>query len=218
MNETAGVNTEPKLENFTSLAKNNSSSFLRQHLQQPPFSNFSFSPKQGRKHIAAQFQTNNTNLGDVQPISHPPQQQTVQSWQQLEFLKTQPLSENTRDKSLKAELEWKIWKFQRNVKKVIDSMAAGNVGDYSYELDKLIADSRLSQEFQGISEVSIILKLLLEKVMDKVKFSNVAVRVCMIFRGTLHVIIFSFYMYFIENVLKLIFYSCHMFCFSYRCY
>lgn len=204
MNETAGVNTEPKLENFTSSIENNNSSFLPQHLHQPPFSNFSFSPKQGRKHIAAQFQTNNTNLGDVPSISHPLQQQTVQPWQLPEFIKTQPLNENTRDKTLKAELEWKIWKFQRNVKKVVDSMAAGDVGNYLYELKKLIADSKLSQEFQGISEVSIILKLLLEKVMDKVKFGNVAVRVCMIFRGTLHVIIFSLYVYFIKNVLKLI--------------
>ena len=72
------------------------------------------------------------------------------------------------------------------MKKVIDRMAAGDAGDYSYELDKMIADSRLSQEFQGISEVSIILKLLLEKIMDKSKFDNVAVRVCTIFRGTLN--------------------------------
>lgn len=180
------MSTDPKIENFTSLTQSNNSSFLPQHRQQQPFSNFSFSPKQGRKHIAAQFQTNAINLGDVPPIARPPQQQTVQSWQQPEFLKTQPLNENTRDKTLKAELEWKIWKFQRNVKKVIDRMAAGDAGDYSYELDKMIADSRLSQEFRGISEVSIILKLLLEKIMDKSKFHNVAVRVCTIFRGKLN--------------------------------
>ena len=118
-------------------------------------------------------------------MSQPLQPRTFQPWQQPEFLKTQPLNENTRDKELKAELEWKIWKFQRNVKKVIDRMAAGDNGDYSHELNKLIADSRLSQEFQGTSEVSIILKLLLEKVLDKVKFDNVAVKVCTVLRGTL---------------------------------
>lgn len=184
MNGTAVMNTEPKLENFTSALKGN----MPQHKQQPPFSNFSFSPKQGRKNIAAQFQSNAVNLGDLPPIAHPPQQHTVQPWQKPELLKTQPLNENTKDKKLKAELEWKIWKFQRNVKKVIDRMAADDAGDYAHELDKMIADSRLSQEFQGISEVSIILKLLLDKVLEKSKFDNVAVRVCTIFRGTLMIL------------------------------
>ena len=186
MNEETVTNTEPKLENFTSFTQSRNSSFQPLPRQQSPFSNFSFSPKQGRSNIAAQFQTNAAvNLGDIPPMSQPLQPQTFQPWQQPEFLKTQPLNENTRDKELKAELEWKIWKFQRNVKKVIDRMAAGDNGDYSHELNKLIADSRLSQEFQGTSEVSIILKLLLEKVLDKVKFDNVAVKVCTVLIGTL---------------------------------
>lgn len=180
---TATINTEHKLENFASLPHTNNSSFLQQHDQQPPFSNFAFSPKLGRSHIAAQFQSNLVNKGDLSTISRPPQQQTVQSFQQPEFLKAQPLNENTRDKTLKAELDWKIWKFQRSVKKVLDNMVANNAENYSHEFDKIIAESRLSQEFQGISEVSIIIKLLLEKVMDGNKFGNVAVRVCTIFRG-----------------------------------
>ena len=179
MNETAAMNTEAKLENFSSAPKGN----IPQHKQWSPFSNFSFSPKQGRKNIAAQFQSNAVNLGDVPPVAHP-QQYNVQPCQKLEFLKTQPLNENTKDKSLKAELEWKIWKFQRNVKKVIDRMAVDDAGDYSHELDQIIADSRLSRDFQGISEVSIVLKLLLDKVLEKLKFDSVAVRVCTIFRGT----------------------------------
>ena len=181
MNETAAMNREPKLENFTSALKGN----IPQHKQWPPFSNFSFSPKQGRKNIAAQFQSNAVNLEDVPPIAHPQQQQhNIQPWQKPEFLKTQPLNENTKDKSLKAELEWKIWKLQRNVKKVIDRMAVDDAGNYSHELDQMIADSRISQEFHGISEVSIILKLLMDKVLEKSKFDCVAVRVCTIFRGT----------------------------------
>lgn len=176
MNETAAMNAEPKLENFTSAPKGN----VPQHKQWSPFSNFSFSPKQGRKNIAAQFQSNAVNLGDVPPDAQ--QQHNVQPWQKPEFLKTQPLNENTKDKTLKAELEWKIWKLQRKVKKVIDRMAIDDAGNYSHELDQIIADSRLSQEFQGISEVSIVLKLLLDKVLEKSKFSSVAVRVCTIFR------------------------------------
>ena len=178
VSETAAMKEEPNLENFTSLQKGN----VPQHKQWSPFSNFSFSPKQGRKNIAAQFQSNAVNLGDVPPVAH--QQHNVQPWKKPEFLKTQPLNENTKDKTLKAELEWKIWKLQRKVKKVIDRMAVDDAGDYSHELDQIIADSRLSQEFQGISEVSIVLKLLLDKVLEKSKFASVAVRVCTIFRGT----------------------------------
>ena len=180
MNETAAMSAEPKLENFTSAPKGN----IPQHKQWSPFSNFSFSPKQGRKNIAAQFQSNAVNLGDVPPIAHPQQQHNIQLWQKPEFLKTQPLNENTKDKALKAELEWKIWKLQRTVKKVIDRMAVDDSGDYSHELDQIIVDTRLSQEFQGISEASIVLKLLLDKVLEKSKFESVAVRVCTIFRGT----------------------------------
>ena len=180
MNETASMSAEPKLENFTSAPKGN----IPQHKPWSPFSNFSFSPKQGRKNIAAQFQSSAVNLGDVPPVAHPQQLHNIQPLQKLEFLKTQPLNENTKDKALKAELEWKIWKLQRTVKKVIDRMAVDDSEDYSHELDQIIADSRLSQEFQGISEVSIVLKLLLDKVLEKSKFESVAVRVCTIFRGT----------------------------------
>ena len=180
MSETATINTEPKLENFTSAQKGNI--HVPQHKQWSPFSNFSFSPKQGRKNIAAQFQSNAVNLGDVP--SGAQQQRNVQAWQKPEFLKTQPLNENTKDKTLKAELEWKIWQLQRKVKKVIDRMAVDDAGNYSHELDQIIANSRLSQEFQGISEVSIVLKLLLDKVLEKSKFASVAVKVCTIFRGT----------------------------------
>lgn len=180
MSETATINTEPKLENFTSAQKGNI--HVPQHKQWSPFSNFSFSPKQGGKNIAAQFQSNAVNLGDVPPGAQ--QQHNVQAWQKPEFLKTQPLNENTKDKTLKAELEWKIWQFQRKVKKVIDRMAVDDAGNYSHELDQIIANSRLSQEFQGISEVSIVLKLLLDKVLEKSKFASVAVKVCTIFRGT----------------------------------
>lgn len=180
MSETATINTEPKLENFTSAQKGNI--HVPQHKQWSPFSNFSFSPKQGRKNIAAQFQSNAVNLGDVPPGVQ--QQHNVQAWQKPEFLKTQPLNENTKDKTLKAELEWKIWQLQRKVKKVIDRMVVDDAGNYSHELDQIIANSRLSQEFQGISEVSIVLKLLLDKVLEKSKFASVAVKVCTIFRGT----------------------------------
>lgn len=185
MNEANAPSTEPKLENFTSLTQSRNSSFQSvQRLPQSPFSNFSFSPKQGRSNIAAQFQTNNsTNVGDNSAITQPLQQQTFQPWHQSECLKTQPLNENTRDEELKAELKWKIWKFQRNVKKLIDHMAVGDNGDYLQELNKLIADTRISQEFPGVSEVSVTVKLLLEKVINNVKFENVAVKVCTLFRG-----------------------------------
>lgn len=136
--------------------------------------------------IAAQFQTNTAPyLGDTNnsPRTQPLQQQTFQPWKQPEFLKTQPLNENTRDKELKAELEWKIWKFQRNVKKLIGRMVVDDDVDYLPELGKLIADSRISQDFPGVSEVSITLKLLLERVIDNVKFQNVAVKVCTLLRG-----------------------------------
>jgi len=191
MNEAAAMNTEPKLENFTSALKGNTP----QHKQWSPFSNFSFSPKQPRKNIAAQFQSNASNLGDIPPIANTQQQHNIQPGQKPEFLKTQPLNENTRDKTLKAELEWKIWKFQRNVKKVIDCMAVDDTRDYSHKLDQMIADSRLSQEFQGISEVSIILKLLMDKVVEKSKFDSVAVKVCTIFRGTFQLLVITCMLY-----------------------
>ena len=116
--------------------------------------------------------------------SLPLQKQTLQ-FQQPEFLKQQPLHENTRDKTIKAELDWKIWKFQRNVKKVLDRMVEDSSKDYSHDFEKIIADSRLSQDFQGISEVSVILQLLLEQVMDGNKYGSVAVSVCTMFRGNL---------------------------------
>lgn len=181
MADTFATNAEHNLENFTSLPQRSNSSSLQQRNQQAPFSNFAFSSKLGRSHIAAQFHSNLGNKEDLSTISRPPQQQT--SFQQPEFLKMQPLNENTRDKTLKAELDWKIWKFQRNVKRVLDKMVANNSEDYMHEFYKIIAESRLSQEFKGISEVSIIVKLLLEKVMDGSKFDNVAVRVCTMLRG-----------------------------------
>jgi len=180
MADTFATNAEHNLENFTSLPQRSNSSSLQQRNQQAPFSNFAFSPKLGRSHIAAQFHSNLGNKEDLSTISRPPQQQT--SFQQPEFLKMQPLNENTRDKTLKAELDWKIWKFQRNVKRVLDKMVANNSEDYTHEFYKIIAESRLSQEFKGISEVSIIVKLLLEEVMDGSKFDNVAVRVCTMLR------------------------------------
>lgn len=180
MSDTAVMNKEHKLDNITALPQSNNP-FLPLHDQQPPFSNFAFSPKPGRSHIAAQFQSNFVNKEDVPLNSQLPQKQTLQ-FQQPEFLKIQPLNENSRDKKLKAELDWKIWKFQRNVKKVLDKMTAeSNTEDYSHDFSKIIAESRLSQEFQGISEVSVILKLLLEKVMDGNTFDSVAVKVCTIF-------------------------------------
>ena len=118
--------------------------------------------------------------------SQPLQKQTLQ-FQQPEFLKQQPLHENTRDKTIKAELDWKIWKFQRNVKKVLDKIVEDSSKDYSHDFEKIIADSRLSQDFQGISEVSVILKLLLEQVMDGNKYGSVAVSVCTMFRGILSI-------------------------------
>lgn len=84
---------------------------------------------------------------------------------------------------------WKIWKFQRNVKKLIDLMAVDDDVDYLHELVKLIADSRISQEFPGVSEVSITLKLLLERVIDNVKFQNVAVKVCTLLKGTFSIVV-----------------------------
>ena len=179
---TTAMDSEHKMENFTSLPQSNSS-LLQQYDQQPPFTNFTFSPKLGRSHIAAQFQTNAVNKGELPTNSQTHQQQTVQTFAQPEFLKMQPLSETTRDKSLRAELDWKIWKFKRNVKKVLDKMSANSEEDYSRELEKITAESRLSQEFPGISELSIILELLLEKVMDGSKFDNVAVRVCTMLGG-----------------------------------
>lgn len=184
---TAAMDTEHEMENFTSMPQSNSL-LLQQCDQQPPFMNFTFSPKLGRSHIAAQFQTNAINKGELPTNSQPHQQQTVQTFPQPEFLKMQPLSETTRDKTLKAELDWKIWKFKRNVKKVLDKMSANNGEDYRHELEKITAESRLSQEFPGISALSIILELLLEKVMDGNKFDNVAVRVCTMLRGNFLVI------------------------------
>lgn len=187
--DSTAMNTEHKIENFTSLPPSSISSFSQQRGHQPAFSNFAFSPKLGRSQIAAQFQTNLVNKGDVGANSQPQQQQSMQPFPQPEFLRLQPLNESTRDKTLKAELDWKIWKFQRNIKKVLDRMVADiNAEDYLSELDRIIAESRLSLDFPGISEVSIILKLLLEKVMDGNKFENVAVRVCTIFRGKYHII------------------------------
>ena len=180
--DTAAMDTELELENFTSLPQSNSS-LSQQHDQHPPFTNFTFSPKLGRSHIAAQFHTNVVNKADLPTNAQRHQQQTMETSPQPEFLKTQALSESTRDKTLKAELDWKIWKFKRNVKKFLDKMLASNGEEYSHELKKITAESRLSQEFPGISELSIILELLLEKVMDGNKFDNVAVRVCTILRG-----------------------------------
>lgn len=188
---TATMNSEPKLDKYSSLPQSNSNSLLQQHDQQhPPFSNFAFSPKIGRSHIAAQFQTKQTKKEDQSLNSQPLQKQTLP--QQAEFLKQQPLHENTRDKTIKAELDWKIWKFQRNVKKVLERMEADSSKDYSHDFEKIIADSRLSQDFQGISEVSVILQLLLEQVMDGNKYGSVAVSVCTMFRG-ISSIFFSYF-------------------------
>ena len=180
---TATMNSEPKLDKYSSLPQSNSNSLLQQHDQpHPPFSNFAFSPKIGRSHIAAQFQTKQAKTEDQSLNSQPLQKQTLQ-FQQPEFLKQQPLHENTRDKTIKAELDWKIWKFQRNVKKVLDKIVEDSSKDYSHDFEKIIADSRLSQDFQGISEVSVILKLLLEQVMDGNKYGSVAVSACTMLRG-----------------------------------
>ena len=184
---TATMNSEPKLDKYPSLPQSNSNSLLQQHDQpHPPFSNFAFSPKIGQSHIAAQFQTKQAKMENQSLNSQPLQKQTLQ-FQQPEFLKQQPLHENTRDKTIKAELDWKIWKFQRNVKKVLDRMVEDSLKDYSHDFEKIIADSRLSQDFQGISEVSVILKLLLEQVMDGNKYGSVAVNVCTMFRGILSI-------------------------------
>ena len=182
VNEKAGKNGEHKLENFTSLSQSNHSSFLKQNDQPPSFSNFSFSPKLSRGHLAAQFQSLGKNEGGTRN-PQPQQQKPMQAFLQPELLKVQPLNETTRDKTLKAELDWKIWRFQRNIKKLLDKIATNEISDFSQELDKLVANSRLSQEFPGISELSIILSLLLERVMDGDKFHSAAVKVCVVLRG-----------------------------------
>ena len=184
---TATMDSELKLDKYSSLPQSNSNSLLQQHDQQhPPF--FAFSPKIGRSNIAVQFQTKRV-IEDQSLNSQPLQKQTLQS-QPPEFLKQQPLHENTRDKTIKAELDWKIWKFQRNVKKVLDRMIEDTTKDYSHDFEKIIADSRLSQDFQGISELSVILQFLLDKVIDGNKYGSVAVSICTMFRGILPILFF----------------------------
>ena len=146
----------------------------------PPYSSFTFWPKPGRGNIAAQFQSSVFNKDNTLTLQLGPNPNVPQ---QTEFIKTQPSSDNTRDKAWKAEVEWKVWKFQRNIRGILNRMALGNDKNVFQELEKMVVESRLSQNFPGISEVFVVLELLVERVLDKGQFDDVAVKVLIMFRG-----------------------------------
>lgn len=84
---------------------------------------------------------------------------------------------------MKAELDWQIWKYQRNVKKILDRVTLENVDSFETELEQLIADSRLSQNFQGMSEVLVLLQMVVERAVGHSSFGDVAIKLCIVLEG-----------------------------------
>jgi hypothetical protein len=117
--------------------------------------------------------------GEVSQMQSSVQQQQVRNQQQFPISKTQPENE----KMMKKELSWHKWKFQRNIKRVLERITEENVDDLSCDLGTLISESKLSQNFEGVSEVMLLLEMIVDKVLDKKGFAHSAARICHVLSG-----------------------------------
>ncbi|XP_031570400.1 uncharacterized protein LOC116304762 [Actinia tenebrosa] len=118
------------------------------------------------------------------------QHRLTKNQQQLPVSKT--LNSQDNEKTMKKELSWQKWKFQRNIKKVLEKMTKENIDDLGYDISTSIADSQLSKNFDGVSEVMLVLEMIVEKVLDKKGFENQGARICYILSG-LDILRFSNY-------------------------
>ncbi|XP_032230619.2 uncharacterized protein LOC5506343 isoform X2 [Nematostella vectensis] len=161
-------------------------------------------PKLGRRSLAAIFSTPvKSDHGEVSKLQayaqeqqqqqHIPRPQLHEYQQQqqqqrdpvrhFEPLKVQPTNENSNDKAMKKELEWQKWKFQRNLKKILDRASLSNIEELSCELAQCVAESRLSQNFKGVSETVVMLEMIIERVLDGKSFSDIATKLCWLLSG-----------------------------------
>lgn len=158
----------------------------RHQTEQPSNVSSSSNQKPGRtSNIAANFSlaSNDRTQNKGPRMQWGPENSYPMHPSQPQLLKAQPLSENTEDKTLKAELDWQIWKYQRNVKKMLDRVTLENVDSFETELEQLIADSRLSQNFQGMSEVLVLLQMVVERAVGNSSFGDVAIKLCIVLEG-----------------------------------
>lgn len=84
---------------------------------------------------------------------------------------------NNKEKTLKTELSWQKWKFQRNIKRLFDK-TDGDPGDIGLEVGEWIKAGKLSQVFDGVSEVMIVLEMITERVLDRDGFVSLAAKIC----------------------------------------
>lgn len=91
--------------------------------------------------------------------------------------KPQPSTNNSQEKNLKTELSWQKWKFQRNIKRLFDKTDC-DAYDIGLEIATMINNSKLSQDFEGVSEVMMVVEMITERVLDKDDFGSMAAKIC----------------------------------------